>query len=242
MIISNFSYADTEELNKINKQLESIENLYNNQAIDKIEYEKIKTRLIIKKNKLQNKTKKSTNNNDTSVTLQKQIEVLEKLLNDGVITQDEFDKSLEFLKNKEATGQNIDLGDFKKEEAEILEYTFNYKKDPGKKNWEKTELIYKNFKILPNRPGGIQIRRVSDNKKLFQISDNFKINFVNDGEKYIKIKKTVYEVGSGNVLDVTSDIIDAAEDIKKSLADIGRVLKTLLKEKKNLFGIKMLIN
>ena len=49
MIISNFSYADTEELNKINKQLESIENLYNNQAIDKIEYEKIKTRLIIKK-------------------------------------------------------------------------------------------------------------------------------------------------------------------------------------------------
>ena len=50
LIISNFSYADTEELNKINKQLESIENLYNNQAIDKIEYEKIKTRLIIKKN------------------------------------------------------------------------------------------------------------------------------------------------------------------------------------------------
>ena len=49
LIISNFSYADTEELNKINKQLESIENLYNNQAIDKIEYEKIKTRLIIKK-------------------------------------------------------------------------------------------------------------------------------------------------------------------------------------------------
>ena len=231
IIISDFSYANIEEIKKINQQLESIETLYNNQAIDKIEYEKIKTRLIIKKNKLQNKKKTSTKNSEDSVTLQKQIEVLEKLLSDGVISQDEFDKSLEFLKNKEAAGENINLEDYKKEEAEILEYTFNYKKDPGKRNWEKAELIYKNFKIVPNRPGGIQVRRVSDNKKLFQISDNFKMNYLNGGERHITIKKTVYDVGSGNVLDVSSDIKDAAEDIKKSLSDLARVLKNPFKKK-----------
>ena len=49
ILFSNISIANIEEINKVKKQLESIETLYENNAIDKDEYDKIKTRLIIKK-------------------------------------------------------------------------------------------------------------------------------------------------------------------------------------------------
>ena len=84
LFINVNSYANIEEINKVKKQLESIETLYENNAIDKDEYDKIKTRLIIKKNKLENQNVAKKNNDDEkSITLKKQLEVLEKLLTDG---------------------------------------------------------------------------------------------------------------------------------------------------------------
>ena len=57
IIASNIAFANVEEINKINKQLESIESLFKANAMDEEEYDKIKSRLLIKKKKLENKKK-----------------------------------------------------------------------------------------------------------------------------------------------------------------------------------------
>ena len=229
IILSNIAFANVEEINKINKQLESIESLFKANAMDEEEYDKIKTRLLIKKKKLENKKKVSKDNNsETSVTLKKQLEVLEKLLKDGVLSQEEFEKTKGFLENKEAKGENIDLDDYvSTKDSTPLVYEFVYPKDPGRKNWEKTEILYKNFKILPYRPGGIKIVRASDNKKLFHVVDNFETKYFNGGEKFITFEKSVYDVTSG--LDIVGAI---EEDIKGTFKDISRILNGGLFKKK----------
>ncbi len=215
------SSSNTDEINKLDKQIESIEKLFKAGAMDNEEYDKIKSRLLIKKNKLKNQsTTEIKGENKNSVTLNKQLEVLSKLLKDGVISQEEFEKSKSYLQEKENSGENIDLQDYKK--RKIFEYDFKYPKDPGKKNWEKTEIIYKNFKILPYRPGGIKIVRLSDNKKLFHIVDNFKYKYFNDGEKYISTKEKVYNIYTG--LDISKNFEKATQDIKKSLKSLKKVL------------------
>jgi len=52
IILSNIAFANVEEINKINKQLESIESLFKANAMDEEEYDKIKSRLLIKKKKI----------------------------------------------------------------------------------------------------------------------------------------------------------------------------------------------
>ena len=223
IITSNIAFANVEEINKINKQLESIENLFKANAMDENEYDKIKSRLLIKKKKLENKKISKSNNSETSVTLKKQLEVLEKLLKDGVLSQEEFKKTKKFLENKEATGENINIEDFaSSKNSKPLSYEFVYPKDPGRKNWEKTEIIYKDFKILPYRPGGIKVVRVSDNKKLFHIVDNFKTKYFNNGEKFITFEKSVYDVGTG--LNIVGDLLRGQETVKESFNDIKRIL------------------
>ena len=249
ILSSSITFANIEEINKINKQLESIESLFKANAMDEEEYDKIKTRLLIKKKKLENKKKISKkDNNKNSVTLTKQLEVLEKLLNDGVLSQEEFEKTKQFLENKEASGENIDLDDYvSKQDSTPLIYEFTYPKDPGRKNWEKTEIIYKDFKILPYRPGGIKIVRASDNKKLFHIVDNFKTKYFNNGEKFITFEKSVYDVGTG--LNIVGDILRGKETVKESFNDIKRLLNGgLFKEKdkiawdKDAHRLKLYIN
>ena len=229
LTISN-TFSNTDEINKINKQIESIDSLFKAGAMDVDEYDKIKSRLLIKKNKLKNKKVAQNNTDENSVTFKKQLEVLNKLLEDGVISKEEFDKSKSFLQEKEDTGQNIDLEDYKKKK--IFEYEFIYPKDPGLKAWEKTEIIYKNFKILPFRPGGIKIVRASDNKKLFHIVDNFKVKYFNDGEKYITTIKKTYDISTG--LDLAENITEAKEDIKKSFKDLARILNNPFSKKEKI--------
>ena len=223
-LISNFVFANENEIKKINKQLESIKSLFEANAMDEDEYKKIKSRLQNKKQKLEKPQKKEQNKNEEkSITLKKQIEVLKKLLDDGVLSQDEFDKSKEFLEKKEATGENIKLEDIQAENTTPLVYELVYPKDPGKRNWEKTTLTYKNFEIFSFRPGGIKIVRKSDNKLLYRITDNFKEKFYNDGNKYITTEKTVYEP--------ELKIIDIQNDINKAVKDLAEQLK-------NPFGFK----
>ena len=69
----------------------------------------------------------------------------------------------------------------------------NVKKVAGTKNWEKAEIIFGDYRIYTYRPGGIKVVRISDNKKLIQITDNYKIKYFNNGENIIKIEKTVYK-------------------------------------------------
>ena len=117
---------------------------------------------------------------------------MEKLLKDGVLSQEEFEKTKQFLKNKEESGENIDLDDYvSTQDSTLLSYEFIYPKDPGRKSWEKTEIIYKNFKILPHRPGGIKIVRASDNKNYFILLIILNINILM-GEKNLLLLKNLF--------------------------------------------------
>lgn len=217
--ISNFVFANEKEIKKINQQLESIEGLYKAGAMDEDEYDKIKSRLLIKKKKLENKKITKKNNDQKSVTLQKQVEVLEKLLKDGVISKEEFEKSKEFLENKEKKGENIDLEKIKEENSTAFDYELIYPTGGGRKNWEKTFLIFKNYKIYPYRPGGIKIVRKSDDKLLFRISDNFKERYYNQGEKYISTEKTFYKPDQPSIAGLENQIKKSINDLAEQLKD-----------------------
>ena len=52
-----------------------------------------------------------------------------------------------------------------------------------KENYEKMEMLFGNYRIYTHRPGGLKIRRISDNKQLAVFSDKFKIKFYNDGDE-----------------------------------------------------------
>ena len=134
IITSVNSYSNTEEINKIDKQIESIDNLFKAGAMDNEEYDKIKSRLLIKKNKLKNQNTEVSEDDKNSITLNKQIEVLSKLLKDGVISQEELKNQVFF------TGERKHRTKYwftRLQKRKIFEYDFVYPRDPGRKNWEK---------------------------------------------------------------------------------------------------------
>ena len=49
LLFSTAAFSNVDEINKINKQIESIDGLFKSGAMDEDEYDKIKTRLLIKK-------------------------------------------------------------------------------------------------------------------------------------------------------------------------------------------------
>ena len=53
----------------------------------------------------------------------------------------------------------------------------------NKESYEKMEMLFGDYRIYTHRPGGLKIRRLSDNKQLVVFSDKFKIKFYNDGDK-----------------------------------------------------------
>tara|TARA_Y100000590_G_scaffold66439_1_gene71974 strand:- start:584 stop:1510 length:927 start_codon:yes stop_codon:yes gene_type:complete len=53
----------------------------------------------------------------------------------------------------------------------------------NKNTYEKMEMLLGNYRIYTHRPGGIKIKRISDNKPLVVFSDKFKIKFYNNGDK-----------------------------------------------------------
>lgn len=224
--------ADTEsnQIKKINEQLNAIKKLYETGVLDDESYKSSKNRLNLKKNKIlskdnSSKKKPSTNNK----TLEKQIDILEKLLKDGTLTKDEFDKTKKLLENKESSGENIDLNDYKS--TSITEYVLNVPKDRGRKNWEKSEIIFGNYRIYPYRPGGIKVVRISDKKKLLQITDNYKIKYFNNGEDVITINKTVYKPKT-----LSESISGVDEHIKKTTKEIFTILQNPFKKRnKELF-------
>ena len=50
LLFSTAAFSNVDEINKINQQIESIDGLFKSGAMDEDEYDKIKTRLLIKKN------------------------------------------------------------------------------------------------------------------------------------------------------------------------------------------------
>jgi len=53
----------------------------------------------------------------------------------------------------------------------------------NQKSYEKMEMLFGDYRIYTHRPGGVKIKRISDNKQLVVFSDKFKIKFYNDGDK-----------------------------------------------------------
>ncbi len=187
-------YAETnqDKLKKIKDQLISVENLYNNEVLDKASYESTKERLITKRSEIEKLIEQSKNSNtktaNVSGVLQDQLKIIEKLFKDGVLSEEEYLKTKKFLEDKEEAGTNI----LEYDAPDLPTFSLNIKKDPGKRGWEKAEIVFKNYKIVTYRPGGIKVVRISDNKTLLRISDNFKHKYYNNGESVIEIKKTEY--------------------------------------------------
>ena len=176
-IFSNPSYSDTHsnDLKKINEQLNSIKKLFDTGVLDDTSYKTSKNRLDKKKKILLSKNKKKKKpSSNVSKTLEKQIEVLENLLKDGILSEEEFLKTKKFLIEKENSGNNISLEDTVSVPST---YLLNVKKVPGIKTWEKAEIIFEDYRIYTYRPGGIKIVRISDGKKLARITGNYKIKY-----------------------------------------------------------------
>ena len=167
-VINSAAYAETdkEKIKKIDNQLISIKDLYESGVFNETEYEEKKRILLNKKTLILNKDKKKTKkSNKENSALSDQLKVIKKLFDDGVLSEEEYLKTKKFLEDKEASGENI----VKETTIDLPSYKLNVKKDPAKKAWEKAEIIFKNYKIVTFRPGGIKVVRISDNKKLVHI-------------------------------------------------------------------------
>ncbi len=219
------SLASSDELKKINEDLKNIKNLYQQGVLDEDSYNSAKNRLETKKELLLEKKKSTKKPNTDSKTLEKQIDVLEKLYKEGTLSEEEFEKTKNFLTQKENKGENINLNDFASESR--ADYVLNVKKVAGTKNWEKAEILYGDYRIYTYRPGGIRVVRISDEKKLIQITDNYKIKYFNNGENIIKIDKTVYKP-----MNLTESIENLDKQVEKTVKQIGEILKNPFKKRK----------
>ena len=222
-------YADnhSNDLKKINEQLNSVKKLFDTGVLDEEGYRSAKSRLDEKKKIILSKNKKDKKKSTTSIskTLDKQIKVLENLLKDGVLSEEEFLKTKKYLIDKENKGNNISL------DSKVVvpsEYILNVKKSPGRKNWEKTEMIFENYRVITYRPGGIKVVRISDGKKLLHIVDNYKIKFFNNGEDVLSIKKTEYQVDR-SLTGMTEGLEGHVED---TIKEITEILKNPFKKRK----------
>ena len=227
-IFSNPSYSDTHsnDLKKINEQLNSIKKLFDTGVLDDASYKTSKNRLDKKKKILLSKNKKKKKpSSNVSKTLEKQIEVLENLLKDGILSEEEFLKTKKFLIEKENSGNNISLEDTVSVPST---YLLNVKKVPGIKTWEKAEIIFEDYRIYTYRPGGIKIVRISDGKKLARITGNYKIKYFNNGQDVISIKKTEYQV----VRSLTAMTDGLEGQVEKTIKEIGEILKNPFKKRK----------
>ena len=211
---SAFAETDKEKIKKIDDQLISIKSLYENGVLDETTYEDSTQKLLSKKSLIQNKNK-TTEKKTGSSDLDKQIAVIDKLYADGVLTEDEYLNTKKILIDKDSTKEFI-------EKPTISPLTVNITKDPGRKAFEKAEIIFKGYRIYTHRPGGIKVVRLSDNKRLVQITDNLKVKYYNNGESVIEVKTTKYTPPN------------LEEEAKEKIQE----LKDLLSGKKKLFGKK----
>ena len=192
IFFSNLTYSTEyikkkDELKKIEEDLENIKRLLDEEILPQETYESSKNKLLKRKQKLLEKDKpKKTNENKKKTTqLEKELEVIKKLYNDGLLTKDEYERTRDLLIEKDEEREE-------KKVSKLKPYELNIKRKEGdKKNWEKAEIIYGNYRVYVYRPGGIKVVRISDEKKLAQITDNLKIKYFNNGQNFVsaKIKK-----------------------------------------------------
>nr|MBC8301237.1 SHOCT domain-containing protein [Pelagibacterales bacterium] len=215
---SAFAETDKEKLKKIDDQLISIKKLYENDVLDETTYEDSKQKLLSKKSLIQNKNKTTVKKKNSS-DLDKQIAVIDKLYADGILTEDEYLKTKKILTDKDSTKEVI-------EKPTISPLTVNIKEDPGRKLYEKAEIIFRGYRIYTYRQGGIKVVRLSDNKRLIQITDNLKVKYYNNGESVIETKVTKYTPPN------------LEEEAKEKIQELKTLGKDILSGKLNIFKKK----
>jgi len=192
-----------------------------------------------------------------SSQLNKEIATIKKLLDDGLLSEQDFEKVKKKLieKDQERLAKlNIGKEKTKKpkiDSSEITRITVNLEPSPGRKSYEKASFTYKDYEIYTFRPGGIKVKRISDNKVLVTITDRLKVKFSNNGEKYIKIKKSGTERptaeqelkhGAGQVKDLIKGTKDLLLNPGKVLKRVEESVKTLdLRELKSGGDVRKLI-
>ena len=184
--LSSFALAD-ENLNKIKKidqQLKSLKLLYESGVLEQIEYENSTAKLLTKKASLLEPKKKNENPKKRSTELDKQLEVIDKLYKDGVLSENDYNKTKKLLIKKSKEKKILDTENFI---AEPGTFIVNIKETHGK-SYEKAELLYKGYVVSTYRPGGIKVTSPSG-KTLVRITDNLKVKYFNNGESKITIKK-----------------------------------------------------
>ena len=199
LYIISFSFADqnSDKLKEITKQLKTIKSLYDSGVLEQEEYENSKAKLLTKKAALQPK-KKETTQKKNSTDLDKQLDVIKKLYDDGVLSEADYNKTKSLLIKKDKDKIKLSNENYV---AEPGTFVVNIKETHGK-NYEKAELLYKGYIVSTYRPGGIKILGPSG-KVLVRITDNLKVKFFNNGENVITVKKNVLNVryGVGGVED-----------------------------------------
>ena len=188
---SSFTDENSDKLKEINKNLNSIKSLYENGILEKEEYENSKKKLLDKKASLQPK-KESNDAKKRSTDLDKQLEVIKKLYDDGILSEKDYNKTKSLLIKKDKEKKQVDAESFV---AEPGTFIVNIEETHGK-NYEKAELIYKNYRVYTYRPGGIRVE-TSSGTKLAQITDNLKVKYFNNGENFVTVKKNVLSDKTG---------------------------------------------
>ena len=108
---SNLALASSkkEQLNKISEDLINIKRLLDDGILDKTTYENSRNKLLKRKEKILNKDKpkKTKKNKETSTQLEKELEVIKKLFDDGLLTKEQYEQTKEVLIEKNANREEI---------------------------------------------------------------------------------------------------------------------------------------
>ena len=219
-VTTTFGDELTDKLNKIDEQLDSVGKLYDSGVLSEEDYKKTKKKLLDQAEaaKKAAEAKKKTKVAKTPAqqaksdkVLNKQLEVIKKLFDDGVLTEEEYNKTKKTLLDKAKTRVIT-------EEPKVSGLTPNITvAESDRVSWEKAEIIYGDYKIYTHRPGGVKIKRISDEKTLVVIADNFKVKYYNGGEGIFDI-------------DITRKQRETlVEETERRAAELKELGKTILK-------------
>ena len=115
------------------------------------------------------------------------LERLSNLYQKGSISKEEFEKAKSILLTAEKNLKKKIKSKEEKSENKIVIKEFT--NSVSKKEFEKMEMIVGDFRIYTFRPGGIKIRRISDDTQLAVIKDTGKIQYYNNSNKLFELLK-----------------------------------------------------
>ena len=98
IFFSNLTYAASkqDQLNKISEDLINIKRLLDDGILDQDTYENSRKKLLKKKEKLLNKNK-STEKKKRTTQLEKELEVIKTLFDDGLLSKEEYERTRDLL-------------------------------------------------------------------------------------------------------------------------------------------------